>query len=429
MKIDFKDKRIGLPIIIVLGAIFFSIVIYLNYFQDDEVVVVEDETEVLKSSVADVSNTEAEKELDNKFAAYDTQVNEQREKYTAIQGIRMERTNQAESIYTDEEKDALDIEQSKLAAQREREALEANKNKRNKKRYQGDDGLDDGGYKSISNNDNSEQDEFEQLVKAMQETNNNMAQPVDDVQQPSPFDEMKKQMLFLDSLEKANDPNLQAQMKAEIRDRMMFERMEQNKLSRLEVQKLSYNKAFNSIHRKTEGEFIKAIVDEDRTGYMGSRLRIRLLEDIKIGNQILRKNNYLYAIITGFQEQRVIFTISSIMYENQILPIKLKVYDNDGLEGLYVPASQFREFTKEVGESGMQSLGSQQIGGTENQQEFYMSMISRMFQSTSTAITKMLRKNKVKTKYGTFIYLVDDKALEATKKRIYEINKQNQEER
>lgn len=418
MKIDFKDKRVGIPIIAVLGAIFFTIVIYINYFKDDDVVVVENETEVLKPTVGEVSDTEADRSVDNKFQAYDAHVRDQKDKYTAIQDIKAERQKFfSEDYYTDEEKDRLDEEAAKIAAEREREALDANNaGSRTKKSYN-----NTSGYKNI----NSNEKEFEQLLTALDESNKSFQNQAENntTKEPSAFEDMRKQYLFLDSLERANNPDLLASQREEERDRRILDAIERNKLSRLTVQKVTYNKEFNSIKRQSEGEFIKAVIDENITGYAGSRLRLRLLEDIQVGKQILRKNTYLYAIITGFNEQRVILTISSIMYENQILPIKLKIYDNDGLEGLYVPASQFREFTKEIGEAGIQSVGTQQMGDGENQNQFYMSMISRMFQSTTSAITKLIRKNKVRFKYNSFIYLVDEKALEETKKNIYEKNK------
>lgn len=417
MKIDFKDKRVGIPIIAVLGTIFLTIVIYINYFKDDDVVVVENETEVLKPTVGDVSDTEADRGVDNKFQAYDAHVKEQRDKYTAIQDIKAERQKFfSEDYYTEEEKDRLDEEAAKIAGEREREAIEANNTRnRTKKSY------NNSGYKNINNDEK----EFEQLLVALDESNKNFQNQTENntTKETSAFEEMRKQYLFLDSLEKANNPELLASQRQEERDRRILDAIERNKLSRLTVHKVLYNKEFNSIKRQSEGEFIKAVIDENITGYAGSRLRIRLLEDIQVGKQILRKNTYLYAIITGFNEQRVILTISSIMYENQILPIKLKIYDNDGLEGLYVPASQFREFTKEIGEAGIQSVGTQQIGDGENQNQFYMSMISRVFQSTSSAIAKLIRKNRVKFKYNSFIYLVDEKALEEMKKNIYEKNK------
>jgi conjugative transposon TraM protein len=230
----------------------------------------------------------------------------------------------------------------------------------------------------------------------------------------------------LDSLQKANDPELQSKLDKEERDRKILEAIERKKLSTLKVEKIANSSVFNTIKREEEGTFIKAIIDENITGYAGSRLRIRLLEDIAVGNKILKKNNYLYAIITGFGDQRVKLQIVTIMYENSILPIKLSIYDVDGMEGLYIPSSQFREFTKELGDASVQGVSTNSVDGGDSQNQFFTSIAQRLFQSTSSAISKIIRMNKAKLKYESHIYLVDDTAMEETRKSIYEQNKNKQ---
>jgi conjugative transposon TraM protein len=108
------------------------------------------------------------------------------------------------------------------------------------------------------------------------------------------------------------------------------------------------------------------MIDQDIKGYAGSRLRIRLLEDMMAGKFLIKKGTYIYALITGFSGQRVNLSISSIMKGQHILPVQLDVYDHDGLPGLYVPASAFREFTKELG--GNASQGINPATGSREQQ-------------------------------------------------------------
>src|SRR3546814_6122472 len=80
------------------------------------------------------------------------------------------------------------------------------------------------------------------------------------------------------------------------------------------------------------------------------------------------------------------------MYKGTVLPVRLEVYDHDGLPGLYVPASAFREFSRELGGSASQGLTLQQQA--ENNNQLVMSLLQRMFQSTTTAVTRQIRKNK-----------------------------------
>jgi hypothetical protein len=165
---------------------------------------------------------------------------------------------------------------------------------------------------------------------------------------------------------------------------------------------------FNSVFRKTANSPIQAIVDEDiRKGTMGDRLRIRLLDDIKVGGFIVPKGHHLYATISGYEAQRVKLTITNVMLEDKILPVQLSLYDHDGLEGLYVPASAFREFSKNMGANvtGGMNLQMQPSPGSVNQ--MYLSALQRLFTSGSQVLAKSIRQNKVNLKYGTVIYLMD----------------------
>jgi len=161
-------------------------------------------------------------------------------------------------------------------------------------------------------------------------------------------------------------------------------------------------------------EFITAIIDENVTGYAGSRIRLRLLEDIRVGNTAVKKGTYLFALITGFGDQRVSLTVESIFLEGKILPVKLELYDTDGLPGLYVPESAFREFTKDLGGNSMQGVNLQ--GNSANASQFLMSSFDKVFQSTSAAIANLIRKNKAKIKYNSYIYLIDPQALQNEQK-------------
>ena len=92
----------------------------------------------------------------------------------------------------------------------------------------------------------------------------------------------------------------------------------------------------------------KAIIDENVKAMDGSRVRLRLLDDVEIGEMVVKKGAYLYATMSGFSSQRVKGTVKSVLVDDEIVKINLSLYDTDGMEGLYVPSSQFRETTKDV---------------------------------------------------------------------------------
>ena len=153
---------------------------------------------------------------------------------------------------------------------------------------------------------------------------------------------------------------------------------------------------------------IQAIIDEDIKAVDGSRVRLRLLDDVEIDGSTLRKGTYLYATVSGFSSGRVKGSISSILVGDKLVKVSLSLYDTDGLEGLYVPESQFRETSKDVASSAMSGNLSMNTGGYGNNlAQWGMQAVQNAYQKTSNAISKAIKKNKVKLKYGTFVYLVN----------------------
>ena len=157
-----------------------------------------------------------------------------------------------------------------------------------------------------------------------------------------------------------------------------------------------------------EPNLIKAIIDEDIKAVDGSRVRLRLLDDVEINETVVKKGTYIYAIMSGFGGQRVKGTIKSLLVDDRIVKVNLSLYDTDGLEGLYVPQSSFRETTKDVASSSMGGSMSINDGGTGNSfSQWGMQAVQQAYSKTSNAISKAIRKNKAKLKYSTFVYLVN----------------------
>jgi len=222
-----------------------------------------------------------------------------------------------------------------------------------------------------------------------------------------PVKGLREQMLFLDSLEKSKDPAYKRQMEAQGRMKANKDKMDEFLNSTMQVSKTRNLGAFNHISKQKENFTIKSVIDENIKGYLGSRIRLRLLEDIFIGKKKVqvKKGTFLYAEISGFSQQRVFLNIVSVMVDNDIYPINLSIYDMDGMKGLYVPSSAFREMTRELGANSIQGVN------VESGQGFFTSLAGNLFQSASQAVTAIIRKNKVTLKYNSYIYLIDEKDL------------------
>ena len=167
---------------------------------------------------------------------------------------------------------------------------------------------------------------------------------------------------------------------------------------------------FHTIDRSgQEPKLIQAIIDENIKAVDGSRVRLRLLDDVEIDGSTVKKGTYLYATVSGFSSGRVKGSISSILVDDELVKVSLSLYDTDGLEGLYVPESQFRETGKDVASSAMSGNLSMNTGGYGNNSlaQWGMQAVQNAYQKTSNAISKAIKKNKVKLKYGTFVYLVN----------------------
>ena len=155
-------------------------------------------------------------------------------------------------------------------------------------------------------------------------------------------------------------------------------------------------------------DLIKAIIDENIKAVDGSRVRLRLLDDVEIGSSILPKGSYIYAIMSGFSSQRVKGTVKSLLLYDEIVRVSLSLYDTDGLEGLYVPSSSFRETARDVAAGAVGSNMSINQGSYGNSlSQWGMQAVQNAYQRTTSAVGKVIRKNSAELKYGTFVYLVN----------------------
>lgn len=170
---------------------------------------------------------------------------------------------------------------------------------------------------------------------------------------------------------------------------------------------------FNTVSGNSqENGLIKAIVDEEVKAVDGTRVRLRLLDDVEIDGVRLSKGTYMYCTMSGFGSQRVKCKVESMLVGDQLLKVNLSVYDcSDGLEGLYVPQSAFRETAKNIGSSALSGGGgiNSITGGygSNGLAQMGMQAVQQAYQQTTQAISKAIRKNKVRVKYGTEVYLVN----------------------
>lgn len=159
-----------------------------------------------------------------------------------------------------------------------------------------------------------------------------------------------------------------------------------------------------------EAKLIRAMIDQTTKAREGTRLRFKLLDDVTVSGTKLKKGTYLYGTVTGFGQQRVRATITSILIGDKFINVKLSVFDNDGMEGFYVPESAFRDFVKDAGSSTVQqnvSFDSENGETGISGEAIALQALQNMYNSASSAISSNIRKNKAKIKYNTIVYLIN----------------------
>ena len=98
------------------------------------------------------------------------------------------------------------------------------------------------------------------------------------------------------------------------------------------------------------------------------------------------------------------------MIDDDIVKVNLSLYDTDGLEGLYVPNSNFRDTSKDVASGAMSNtstLTSNNGNNGTSLTQWGTQAITNAVQKTSNAIGKAVKKKSVKLKYGTHVYLIN----------------------
>ena len=361
------------------------------------------------------------KNLSDKFDAVGNKYKKQSD-ISAIGALDVKDNTDPElkTAYTDQERRTIDSiqEDTKKKLLEDQKKNNDRRNKANRPNtfasYSGDNSADASGYSVNKTPAKRLEDANKALVKALQQMNKKThpdeppylnkqnqggspepVRPSED-QYKRNLDFYKKQMDYIDSLQHHNDPAWIAEHRPKNKDTV-------KKDPPVEVRKVDNinDRAFNTVVANRTDRYIKAIIDENIKVQAGSRVRLRLMEDVLVGNSLLKKDNYIYGIVSGFRLTRVTIAITTILQDERIFPVKLTIYDNDGLEGIYVPGSNFREFSKNLGSSEAQG-----ITYTDQSQSITTNLISNLFSSSTTAASKLIAKDKAQFKYNTVVYLV-----------------------
>lgn len=171
---------------------------------------------------------------------------------------------------------------------------------------------------------------------------------------------------------------------------------------------------FNTVRAEdaaVNATLIRAMIDRTTQAREGTRLRFKLLDDVTVSGVRIAKGTYLYGTVTSFGGQRVRAAVTSILTGGRFIKVNLSVFDNDGMEGFYVPDSEFRDFVKDAGSSVVQQdINIESDGGYGSGisgEAIALQALQNMYNSATSALSSNIRRNKAKIKYNTIVYLIN----------------------
>ena len=183
-----------------------------------------------------------------------------------------------------------------------------------------------------------------------------------------------------------------------VSDSMMIARMAQSVGS-------GFNTAVGATPMQNTRNTIKACVHGDQTITSGQSVRLRLLEDMRVGKCVLPRNT----LITGegsIKGERLDIEILQVEHNGTIIPVELTVHDNDGQAGIFIPGSMEASAAKEMAANLGQNLGTSISITNQSAGDQLLSEVGRgAIQGVSQYISKKMREEKVHLKSGYTLML------------------------
>ena len=396
-KIDFRQGKYWFPLVL------FVPLVAIAYFSCEMFKGTETQEGMVTDSINTMMPEPAGDGLHNKFAAMEDNIL-RGDGYTAVSALGEDGTGESddENVYSENEMDRID--QEKAAKKRQEEEMAALQQQLRESRMHINQYDDRYNSSSSYGSQQREMEQFEQEMRQIQERSRKMARDItDDGNDATNANAQNQQVMNAGSQITGYDiygnPIYAQQPK---KDTVAV-------VTKVETDNTS---SFNTIEdaEKLDDPLIKAMIDQTTKAHEGTRLRFKLLDDVIVKGVKLKKGTYLYGTVIGFGQQRGMADITSILVKDKFLKIHLSVYDLDGMQGFYVPESAFRDMMKNAGSAAMQSNISFDSGGGSSisAEALALQALQNVYQSTSSAVSQAIKKNRAKIKYNTIVYLINE---------------------
>ena len=396
-KIDFRQGKYWFPLVL------FVPLVAIAYFSCEMFKGTGAQEGMVTDSINTMMPEPAGDGLHNKFAAMEDNIL-RGDGYTAVNALGEEESGESddENVYSENEMDRID--QEKAAKKRQEEEMAALQQQLRESRMHINQYDDRYNSSSSYGSQQREMEQFEQEMRQIQERSRKMARDItDDGNDATNANAQNQQVMNaggqITGYDIYGNPIYAQQPK---KDTVAV-------VTKVETDNTG---SFNTIEdaEKLDDPLIKAMIDQTTKAHEGTRLRFKLLDDVIVKGVKLKKGTYLYGTVTGFGQQRVMADITSILVKDKFLKIHLSVYDLDGMQGFYVPESAFRDMMKNAGSAAMQSNISFDSGGGSgiSAEALALQALQNVYQSTSSAVSQAIKKNRAKIKYNTIVYLINE---------------------
>lgn len=146
---------------------------------------------------------------------------------------------------------------------------------------------------------------------------------------------------------------------------------------------------------------VGATIHQPQTLVDGAVIKFRLSDEIFINGVAVPKGTFVYGIVS-LNGERLDCEITSIRLNNQIFPVKLQVYDMDGLPGIYIPGA----ITREVAKSSVDNA-AQMLEVTSLDPSLKAQATNAGLSAVKSLLTKKVKLVKVAVKDGYKVLLKD----------------------
>jgi len=150
-----------------------------------------------------------------------------------------------------------------------------------------------------------------------------------------------------------------------------------------------------------ENNAIEAAVHENQILVNGAVVKLRLLNDVYINGSLIPKGNFVFGI-ASLNSERLEVEINSIRYNQSLYPVKLSVYDIDGLPGIYIPGAITRDVAKQSADNSLQFMELSTMDPS-----FKAQAATAGIGAAKTLLSKKVKQVKVMVKAGYKVLLKD----------------------